>query len=99
MGQSYEFRCIRCGYAANVSGNTDAGLLVLIQTMICKTCSEVVDVVTGSSPGNQESTGELDERVNKCPNCGSGNLQRWTNRKCPKCGGRMKRGDLVTLWD
>ena len=99
MGQSYEFRCVQCGYIANVSDGGDAGFIVLTQTIVCKTCSEVVDVVTESSPGNQESAGEVDESVNKCPNCGSGNLREWTNRKCPKCGGRMKRGDLVTLWD
>jgi len=99
MGQSYEFRCNACGYTAEVSGGTDAGMNVITETQVCNACTEVVDVVTGPSPINQDYTGEVAESVNKCPKCGSGNLQTWSKRKCPKCGGRMRKGNRVVLWD
>ena len=99
MGQTYEFRCNRCGYTAKVSGGGDAGWNVIIETQVCKACSKVVDVVTGPSPANQDHTGEIAASANKCPRCGGSNLQSWTDRKCPKCGDRMRKGDLVLLWD
>lgn len=37
----------------------DADMNIMIGTEVCKACSEVVDVVTGPSPINQDYTGEV----------------------------------------
>jgi hypothetical protein len=46
MGRSYWFECSKCGYRAKVSGRTDRGLNVFVQTIVCQDCKELYDAVT-----------------------------------------------------
>ena len=46
MGRSYWFECVRCGYRAKVSGGSDRGLNVFVQTLVCRECKELFDAVT-----------------------------------------------------
>jgi hypothetical protein len=46
MGRSYWFECPRCGYRAQVSGREDQGLTLFVQTVLCRDCKELYDVVT-----------------------------------------------------
>ena len=46
MGRSYWFECPKCGYRANVSGRADRGLSFFIQTILCRDCRQLYDVVT-----------------------------------------------------
>jgi hypothetical protein len=47
MGRTYWFECVRCGYRAKVSGGADRGLNLFVQTILCRNCRELCDVVTG----------------------------------------------------
>ncbi len=46
MGRSYFFECVRCGYRARVSGKSDRGVNFHVQTVFCRDCKELYDVVT-----------------------------------------------------
>lgn len=46
MGRSYWFECMRCGYRANVSGSSDRGLNLFVQTIECLDCKALYDAVT-----------------------------------------------------
>ena len=101
MGCRYEFRCTRCGYTAEVEGGYGAGFLMLVKTQVCNRCSKVVDVAIEFPLSAQKKYNvKLDENdLNRCPNCRSRDLREWTNHQCPKCGGRMKKGEPGPLWD
>ena len=46
MGRSYWFECPKCGYRAKVSGRTDRGVHLFVQTIVCQDCKELYDAVT-----------------------------------------------------
>jgi len=46
MGRSYWFECAKCGYRAKVSGRADRGVNLFVQTILCRDCRELYDVVT-----------------------------------------------------
>jgi hypothetical protein len=46
MGRSYWFECVKCGYRAKVSGGSDRGLNLFVQTVVCRECKELFDAVT-----------------------------------------------------
>jgi hypothetical protein len=46
MGRSYWFECSKCGYRAKVSGRSDRGVGLFIQTILCRDCNELYDAVT-----------------------------------------------------
>jgi hypothetical protein len=46
MGRSYWFECGKCGYRAKVSGRSDRGLHFCVQTVVCRDCRQLYDVVT-----------------------------------------------------
>ena len=46
MGRSYWFECSKCGYRAKVSGGTDRGFHVFVQTVACRDCKQLYDAVT-----------------------------------------------------
>jgi hypothetical protein len=46
MGRSYWFECPKCSYRVKVSGRADRGLNVFVQTIHCRDCRELLDVVT-----------------------------------------------------
>ncbi len=45
MGRSYWFECARCGYRAKVSGRSDRGINVCVETIVCRDCKELYDAV------------------------------------------------------
>ncbi len=46
MGRSYWFECPKCSYRAKVSGRADRGLTLCVETVFCRDCKELRDVVT-----------------------------------------------------
>jgi len=96
MGAWFVFTCSKCGYWAKVSGGKDVGMLVAVETMVCRTCGELVDVPTrwlGPGPGRNRLVG-------RCPRCGGVEVEPWPeSHPCPKCGGAMSQGELVAVWD
>lgn len=93
MARLFEYKCKGCGYikAANPQGH-DMIMSGELYNYLCEDCMEIVDVF---SPH-----GEKPEKI-VCPECGSENLKKWNPRtgKCPKCGGDMKKTDIVMYVD
>jgi hypothetical protein len=101
MGSRYLFTCPNCQYSAEVSGGEDYGFVAVVQTMICRDCQELVDVLVGQR-GTVGPTGdpEYDKDLNLCPQCRKENLRPWsTDRPCPRCGTSMDQEELRILWD
>jgi predicted RNA-binding Zn-ribbon protein involved in translation (DUF1610 family) len=73
VGALIEFSCPGCGYAAEVSGGPDMGMLVATQTMICFGCRTLVDVTTGPSLSLQPPTAKR----RRCPRCRSRRFEPW----------------------
>ena len=77
-------------------------MLATIETMICRDCREVVDIVIGRY-GKEGLTGDsdYDKTIGVCPKCGGKDVSVWQKSKpCPKCDGRMEMGEgCVVLWD
>ena len=63
-----------------------------LYTYHCEACKEIVDVLY--------PYGEKPEKIT-CPECGSEKLQKWNPRtgKCPKCGEKMEKTDIVIMAD
>ena len=102
MGAKYEFVCPSCDYKAVVGGCPDFGFIAHVETMTCADCVELVDVLIGAVGEHWRRTGITldDEEMGKCPNCKGTNLTAWSEgQACPKCGGAMRTGDLIVLWD
>lgn len=106
MGSTYLFRCTKCDYKVESSGELDWGMLAVVRPFICKDCTEVVDVTIGECGQVFEKNTKEKLRVDgmyKCPICKGENITVWhpRYRKCPKCGGWMKRdkGGPIMLWD
>jgi len=111
MGTRYLFKCKKCGYQVMSSGGKDYGMLAVVDTYVCKSCKEIVDVCIGEY-GETYKKGEVqikkrssfDLDFYKCPECGSdNNLVRWNKikRPCPKCDGQMVKdiaGEII-MWD
>jgi hypothetical protein len=101
MGSQSEFTCEKCGYQAEVSGRKDFGMVAVVQTMICESCCQLVDVLIGRS-GEEGPTGDADydRDLGVCPECRGNQVSAWsTSRPCPKCEGRMIEGEMTCLWD
>ncbi|MEI6075520.1 MAG: hypothetical protein WCS94_08110 [Verrucomicrobiota bacterium] len=45
MGRTYIFECPQCQYRAQVSGGADGGIHCEVQTVICRDCRQLFDVV------------------------------------------------------
>jgi ssDNA-binding Zn-finger/Zn-ribbon topoisomerase 1 len=62
MGAFYSFTCSSCGYEAEVSGGPDCGFEARTETVVCKACLDLFDIVVGSSrDGEPVTAGELDD--------------------------------------
>jgi Zn finger protein HypA/HybF involved in hydrogenase expression len=98
MGSKFEFRCDTCGYTAEVSGGPDAGFYVLVETMVCNDCKELVDVLIGGKP---QPAGDPKKVTPRCPICHDSDVSPWDtrNRPCPKCGSSMEQGEVTVMWD
>ena len=46
MGRTFLFECSRCHYRAAVVGGADRGFNCFVQTIVCKECASLHDVVT-----------------------------------------------------
>jgi hypothetical protein len=101
MGGIFEFTCGKCGYRAEVSGRPDCGFVAMTETMVCRHCEELVDVLVGFTPEAEDMPEAPDKRkIGLCPQCRCKDVVAWEkSRPCPKCGGRMKQGDMILLWD
>ena len=98
MGTLYVFACSGCDYTAEVSGGADGGFMAKTETMVCRTCREVVDVMVGTNTPELISADEL----NRCPECEGKDLTPWAeSRPCPRCKGTMEVNPAgpTTLWD
>jgi hypothetical protein len=84
--------CVRCGYTAIVSGRDDAIMAGLTTTILCLDCKELMDVMCGTFKGKKIAI-----------RCGRSRKHTWVRWEsggpCPKCGGRMKRGENFILVD
>ncbi len=97
MGAWFEFTCGNCGYSAEVSGGKDCGMICVVETMVCQTCRELVDVVIEGDPINYLA---YDEEKGSCPKCHGKDVSVWQEPwPCPKCGGQMARGQQTAIWD
>ncbi len=104
MGSSKEHRCPKCGYNEVISGGRDAGMVVAVETHICRDCRELTDVVTmwymHDAPEMVHK--EIDPKDFECTECSGKNLVVWDTVKypCPKCGTKMTSGEgIEMLWD
>jgi hypothetical protein len=104
LGTTLAFHCERCGYQAQVSGGGDAGLSAITQTVSCRRCRQLSDIlvewVEGMPRPSHEPFPPRQDRLGCCRHCGSRAVDPWTSGgPCPRCGGRMHEGDEVCLWD
>ncbi|MDZ4817515.1 MAG: hypothetical protein SGJ20_00930 [Planctomycetota bacterium] len=105
MGAKLEYVCQDCGYTAEVSGSYDAGFEVTTQTMYCRRCRELCDVLMGYR--RRDENGEYrtiplsnDTRAGGCPDCRGSDLVLWNNGDpCPRCSGTINQEGCVMLWD
>ena len=47
MGIKYTFRCSKCGYEVLTTAGNNYGMFVVVDTYICKSCSNIVNVCVG----------------------------------------------------
>jgi len=105
MGSFYTFKCNKCDYDVESTGNLDYGMIAVLRPYICNDCNIVTDVLVGGE--GREYPKELIENPEgnyipefvllekdeyyTCRKCNGENLTIWNPkwRKCPKCGGRM----------
>ena len=106
MGTSCTFKCNKCGYDVQSTGDFDFGMVAVVRPYICNDCNIVTDALVGEygkeypkeSFENPEESGLSDYIVGMkdefytCEECDGKNLTLWNPkwRKCPKCSGRMK---------
>ncbi len=96
MGARFTFKCTKCNYTVESSGDKDCGMFAVVQPYICNDCRVVIDVQIGEY-GKVIPPEKLDEEQKKsyyrCYECNGINLTLWSSkcRKCPKCGGRMQQ--------
>lgn len=97
MGAHYEFKCEKCGLAATVSGGPDRGFEAVTDTRFCRPCGEIFDVLIAVIP---EAAPEDHTHIGCCPRCNGTDLMPWKRGEpCPRCGGSVKEGEMVDLWD
>jgi hypothetical protein len=62
MGKTYLFACPRCDYRAQVSGRADRGFGLCVETIVCRDCKRLYDVVVrlrvGQKPEVRAPTGQ-----------------------------------------
>ena len=101
MGTCYRYSCENCGYEAQVSGGRDIGMQAVVRTMFCRGCRELVDVLIGKF-GMDGPTGDADSDrdLGMCPECRGADVVVWVDgNPCPRCKGRMVRGEDFIMWD
>jgi hypothetical protein len=68
------------------------------ETIACAKCKQLFDAVTSEDPGNPKA-----RRVPlRCPRSRTVRhpVKAWkAGDSCPRCGGRMPKGQLLAMWD
>ena len=79
MGSWIEFTCENCGYRAEVSGGKDYGMVAVVQTMICRSCGQLVDMQLIGRCGSDGPTGDpdYDKDLGVCPECRGNDVSVW----------------------
>lgn len=100
MGTLRTYKCNKCDYKAKISGGADVGVLVKTNTMICKRCKRLVDVVAEYLTSKIPVVSDL----GKCPECySSKHLVKCDEEKqpCPRCDGKMEidNEETIVVWD
>ncbi len=106
MGTRYTFKCNKCGYDVESTGDLDYGFHAVLRPYICNDCNIVTDAIVGiqgmeypkewieNPRGDEVPEFVLEEKDDfyTCEECNGKNLTIWNPkwRKCPKCSGRMK---------
>ena len=100
MGETYLFKCPSCGYSTEVSGGKDRGFVIFTETKVCQACRELVDVVVATEKGvNAAKPTPIPRAEQQCPNGKGHKMKVWKGHVCPKCDGKMKRGEVICMWD
>ena len=92
MATLFEYKCKKCGYSVSaIPKGHDMVMMGEIYSYHCEECNEIVELSCAH--------GEKPEEI--CPECGSKNLKKWNPRtgKCPKCGEKMEKTDIVIMAD
>lgn len=98
MGHVFKYQCENCGYNSSISGGHSRGFVMETQTGVCTTCNELVDFPTYLYP--RDKTAQNDDRLNRCPRCKSLITQHWEDGDpCPRCKGKVIKGDFLCHWD
>lgn len=100
MGCLVQYDCTNpaCGYTVQFSAGVEEGFLVVVRSMTCLDCRELVDVVIGE----RRKKFEPDPVDPKCPECKSRNLKKFHagRSRCPKCRSRLKENqEYFGFWD
>lgn len=83
-----------CGYSALVSAQRDAGTRSVTETVTCRDCRELVDVMV-AVVGSDDPT-----PLRRCPRCQGARLAAWTpGGDCPRCAEPMRDPVPVGSWD
>ena len=104
MAQLHGVRCERCRLEATVSGGRDRGFRFWTETMYCKSCGSLSDVLVdyANDPTHPESFPTPDEspEFGQCYGCGGKELSRWRfGEPCPRCKGSIKKTGQFVLAD
>ena len=106
MGTSCTFKCNKCGYDVESTGDFDFGMVAVVRPYICNDCNIVTDALVGKygmeypkewihNPKGKDVpdfVSVMKDSFYTCEECDGKNLTLWNPkwRKCPKCSGRMK---------
>jgi len=99
MGTLFLFSCPNCGYKAEVSGGKDLGFAIATNTILCKICKELYDVVTSDEPWKAFED-DWAPTSYRCPKSKRHFVELWSHPgPCPKCHATLTRGDSTIQWD
>jgi hypothetical protein len=102
MGVWRDFRCPSCDYATHVSGGPDMGMSCATQTILCKQCEVIGDVVVQRWEHGQFPAEDIDrdDALLECPADASHDVVTWSRGgPCPRCGAAMEQGHERVMWD
>jgi len=92
MANLGDYRCTECGLYGVVSGGVDSLMAGSTETKYCANCEKLMDLMTFLWEG-----GDVEP---KCYKCNTHCSLSWVrDDPCPRCNGRMRRGDLIVHAD
>lgn len=105
MGSASEFICPKCDLRLEMCGGYSVGMAASCQTYYCMDCSWVFDHFTEHDFSNPkqdpfENDHGIEGKSVACPKCSGKNTDYWNPKfPCPRCGTKMKKGNMEILWD